>query len=187
MPKSQRNTRQVSETVELAPGIRIPSDFTGSNQLRSGGTYTVRIVTDPAERQPRVISFTLTFDEPPTVSDLADEQIRKLAGVEIAIASAQIALNQDDGPPFLAKFDAGDPMWAEALRGRGEWHRSHATEVRDLLRGRRGRPERTDESKGEILDYWEDHGIDATKERFGLAERTLRRYIADAKKIKEGR
>jgi hypothetical protein len=179
MPRTTKGKRPAGGFVELAPGITIPTDFTGSNQLVRGGKYAVRIRTDPVEKEPRVVSFSLTFEEPPTVRDLADEQVRRIAGLEIALASAQIALNRGE-PAFLAKMEDFDQWRSE----RTEWHRSHATEVKEILRGRRGRPERTDESKVEILDYYRRHGIHETLERFGLAERTVRRYIAEAKKVK---
>lgn len=172
--------------VEMQPGVGVPSEFEYVESIRSPlGAARVIIRTDPDERQPRLVTFTLRFSEPPLLKDLTRE-IRLFAEEAVATEAGKQARQRrmrEKGLRFVVG-DTDDPDVREHV----EVGERAADAAADYLRPRRGRPPRSDEFKLRVYEFWQTHDWNETLSEFQpLAERTLRRYIADARKLSEGR
>jgi hypothetical protein len=117
----------------------------------------------------------LVFAEPPAVVDLDDEQLRLLAEHAVAQDAAGVAYERMLASGRIGPGVADPEVESAVQRIR---HRAAAT-----VRPRPGRRPVSDEEKLRILELYETKGIAETMAITGRAERTVRRHIADARRI----
>lgn len=194
MPPTSRRKRQ-AELVELAPGATIPASFTATIPLPDErGSYTVTVRTDPASRVPMLTDFGLHFSDGVAVSAITNEQIRLLTENAIArqaqkiaarrmMAGHRVAVSDDFAEHFP---DAGPVPEGVAVLDSAELQRI-GDRAASTVRPRPGRRRVTDDEKLAILELYRTKGIEETVKITDRAERTVRRHIADARRIEQGR
>jgi hypothetical protein len=199
MPSSRTRKRQAPERVELAPGVTIPDHFVAT--FPSGpGSWSVEIRTDPTSRIPRWIRRAEhAGEEGEPITEVSDELWRRRMEHAIAQQAARLAADRmmreagakwAVGPAFFEHypevtpedlpFEAGGMMLDQAELDR------IGDSAAEVVRPRSGRRPVTDEEKLRILELYRTKGIAETMAITGKKERTIRRYIADARRIEQG-
>ena len=192
MPTSQRSKRHV-EYVDLAPGITIPTEFTSMRPMDgSVGSYTVHIRTDPEGREPTLVDFSMHFSYPPPIRAVTNDQIRRLAEHEISQQAVKVATERlMTGHRFAVSDDFADYFpEVDVPPGTAVLPSAELARIGDAavaaIKPKPGRRPVSDDFKLRVLEIFRTHGINEAKAQTGKQERTVRRYIAQARKIERG-
>jgi hypothetical protein len=192
MPSSSSRKRQEPELVELAPGVAIPHHFVGHDPT-GHGAWTVEIVTDPDTKVPRWISRCerAPADGVPVV-DVADEPWRRRMEDAIAQQAGRVVsrrFSREKGWAISEDFEQHFPEVAvppDAPRIDSAAVSTAEETARQAVRPKPGRRPVADDEKLRVLELYRTKGIAETMAITGKAERTVRRYIADAQRIERG-
>lgn len=179
-----------ADLVQLATGPRVRSDFVQSwNGAR--GRFTVHVHVDPRDRIARLVEMRWR-PEPPAADEDLDNSIRHLlryalgreaehqAALDLmAAAGTGWAISEDFGQYFPeAKIPEGTLVLDQGVLDEA------ADRAMDSVRPKPGRPPVSDDEKLHILELYETKGIRETERITDRRERTLRRYIAEAREIR---
>jgi len=190
---------ELDETpVEIPPGFVIRRAFQRPILLNADGTERVTFVirTDPETRKPRVFEARHQWSRGCEVEDITEERLRQMAGQAIAEEAVSQAEKRMMGDASVGVSDRARDFFPELPEtlppGVAVLHSAELTRVEQrALRAVRPKPGPKpveDERKLEALKWYREGGIPLAIERTGKAERTLRRWIADARKLEqEGR
>jgi hypothetical protein len=186
--------RPTPDLVEWLPGLHLRPEFEHMVPLADGlGSCTVHIRTDPTERTPRLVGYSVHLSHEPVIAELPESRVRQIAHyavVEEARARAAEAMMDTHRVAVGSEFSTLLPGVAIPE----DWHVLDQAKLDRVRRraatGVRGKPGRrpiSDEVKLRVLHTFRTKGLQAAVDEFGKAERTIRRYISDAKRIEEGR
>jgi len=191
MPTTSDRNRQ-PEYVELAPGITIPTEINSMRPMDGDvGSYTVHIRTQPDEREPKLVDFSMHFSYPPPIRAVTNEQIRRLAEHEISRQAMDVATKRlMAGQRFAVSDDFASYFPDVAVpSGTAVLPSAELARIGDAaiaaIKPKAGRRPVSDDFKLRVLEIFRTHGIEAAKAQTGKQERTVRRYIAQAKKIEK--
>lgn len=185
---------EVDETlIEPAPGFTVRRSFLRSVPLNVDGSerLVVHIRVDPETGRPKVFGARHVWKHGVEFDDIPEERVRRIVEFVYAEearsqaekrmmggASVGVADNiREDFPELPERLFAGAAVLDSAELARVEQRALRA------VRPKPGpRPVESDR-KLEALELFRQGGIPLAMEQTGKAERTLRRWIADARKL----
>jgi hypothetical protein len=190
MPTSRPRKRQDQpELVELIPGVSIPRHFVRTVVTESG-SWTVEIATDPVTKKPRWLSRSEHVGDGEPVEEAGEPWRRRMEDA-IAHQAGTIAMSRftaDKGWAISPDFENYFPevaVPADAPRIDPSAVRAVEDGSRHAVRPKPGRRPVSDAEKLEVLELYRTMTVADIVEMKGKKERTIRRWIADAKKLEQ--
>jgi hypothetical protein len=179
--------------VDLAPGVTVRRIFQRSVLLNPQGTERVTFVIRTEGGVARIVEAHHRWSQGCAIDELTDERLRRLAEVAIADEAGQVAAKRMMGDANVAVSDRIREFFPElpeelpagvAVINSAELARVEQRALRTVRPKPGPKPVEAD-LKLEALKWYREGGIPLAMERTGRAERTLRRWIADARKLEQ--